>query len=143
MNVPSINNLIETILCLAISKEAMFGRIEDVAKDFGVSRVVMEYVVSNESARNSKGDFLPCGIGDTHLTTPKGDKHRSRGVVQINEYYNPQVTDASAFSITFSLEFLASKLREGKCSMWTTCRAYMKKESEDSFVTDGGLARLR
>lgn len=119
--------LIETVICLALAKELVFQRIDEVARDFGVSPALMTYIVSNESARTEDGDFLPCGIGDDHLVAPDGKMHRSRGLVQINEYYNPQVRDREAFSMMFSLEFLASRLREGKCSMWTTCRAYMKK----------------
>jgi hypothetical protein len=116
--------MIESIVCLAIAKEVMFAKIETVSKDFGVSKELMEYVVSNESAKDKDGNFLPCGIGDTHLTDPKGNRHISRGIVQINEYWNPHIRPMDAYNVSFSLEFLASRLREGKCSMWTTCRAY-------------------
>lgn len=123
--------MVESIICLAIAKEVMFARIEKVAKDFGVSRELMEYIVSNESAKtkdeNNNVFFLPCGIGDTHLIDPKGNKHISRGIVQINEYWNPHIRPEDAFNVSFSLEFLASNLREGKCSRWTTCRNYKKE----------------
>lgn len=130
--------MIEFALCLALSKELIFSKIEQTAKDFNVSESMMSYVVMNEAAKTKSGDFLPCGIGDTHLIDPDGNRHRSRGIVQINEFYNPHISDEMAFSPMFSLEFLASNLRPytdrkgnykpyGNCSMWTTCRAYLKK----------------
>jgi hypothetical protein len=87
----------------------------------------MSYVVFHESAKDQFGNLLPCGVGDRHLTDPNGNKHRSRGIVQINQYYNPTVTDEMAFNASFSLEYLASELRDGKCSKWTTCREYLRK----------------
>jgi hypothetical protein len=119
--------LISTALvCLAVSRALIFGQIAQVSHEMGVSESLMTYIVSHEAKLTPTGDFLPCGDGDGHLTDPLGAPHRSRGIVQINEYFHPEINDMSAYNVRFSLEYLASKLREGKCSWWTTCRAYMK-----------------
>jgi hypothetical protein len=120
--------MIETFICVAIAKEVMFGRIEEVAKEFGVNRDLMTYIVNNEAAKTKEGDFLPCGDGDTHLFDPTGKRHRSRGIVQINKYYHKEIPDSATYNVNFSLEFLATKIREGKCRKeWTTCRNYVKE----------------
>lgn len=117
--------MIEGLICVAIAKEVIFGRIDEVSKDFGVSRELMEYIVRNEAAKSKDGKwYYPCGDGDQHLTDPDGNRHRSRGIVQINEYYHPHISDKDAYGVQFSLEFLASNLRQGRCDWWTTCRAY-------------------
>ena len=84
----------------------------------------MTYVISNEAARTSKGDFLPCGDGDGHLEAPDGSQHRSRGIAQINVYYHPEVSDEEAHNVDFSLQFLATYLKQGKGSQWTTFRKF-------------------
>lgn len=122
--------MLESIVCLAIAKSVIFNKIEFYAKEFGVSESLMTYIVINESAKTKNGDFLPCGIGDTHLIDPNGNPHRSRGIVQINEFYNKNISDEEAFNVDFSLHFLATEIRLGRCSRWTTCRMYMKLYNE-------------
>lgn len=87
----------------------------------------MTYVVEHEAKRTASGDFLPCGVGDTQLTDPDGNPHRSRGIVQINSYYHSEVSDQEAFNVDFSLDFLGKALKEGKGHEWTTYRAYKEK----------------
>ncbi len=112
--------------CAPVAKEAVYGKIERYSALYGVSEGMMTYVVFNESAKTPKGDLLPCGIGDTHLTDPNGNPHISRGIVQINEFYNNHVTPEQAFDVDFSLNFLADGLSKGYCSRWTTCRAWKR-----------------
>jgi hypothetical protein len=111
--------MIEILVCAAIAKEIVFHKVAEVSKDFGISESMLAYIVENEAARTKDGDFLPCGEGDKHMPKP------SIGVTQISSYYHPEVGDNSKY-LMFSLEWTASKLREGKCSMWTTCRIYKK-----------------
>lgn len=101
----------------------MFHKISEVSKDFGVSEAQLTYIINNEAAKTSNGDFLPCGDGDLHM----GYSNRSRGVAQINRKYHPDISDKEAYDVDFALEWTASRLREGKCDMWSTCRAYKKK----------------
>ncbi len=84
----------------------------------------MTYIVDHEAPKTSNGDFLPCGKGDFHMPKP------SVGIVQISMFYHPQVTPELASNAVWSLEWLASRLREGKCSWWTTCRDYVLKMKE-------------
>lgn len=81
----------------------------------------MAYIVEHEAARTPTGDFLPCGKGDLHLEKP------SIGLVQISMIYHPDVPQNLAVNAQWSLEWLASRLREGKCYWWTTCREWLKK----------------
>lgn len=121
--------IIEGIICLAISKELMLSKVTDVAKNFNVSESLLWYMVSNESARGPDGSFLPCVDGDTHLIDPNGTPHRSRGILQINEFFHPNVSDREAYNVMFSLEWTATKIRDGMCHLWTTCRNYKNKRS--------------
>lgn len=112
--------------CNPVAKEAIYAKIGHYSALYGVSEGMMTYVVFNESAKTPKGDLLPCGIGDTHLTDPNGNQHVSRGIVQINDYWQKEVTEAQAFDVDFSLDFLASNLSKGRCFWWTTCRAWQR-----------------
>lgn len=118
--------IIEGIICIAISKELMLNKVSTVAHDFNVPESLLWYMVSHEAKRGPNGSFLPCGDGDTHLTTPDGTPHRSRGILQINEYWHPDVLDVNAYNASFSLEWTATKIRDGLCHLWTTCREYKK-----------------
>jgi hypothetical protein len=77
----------------------------------------MTQIVKDESG------FNQFAIGDTHLTAPDGSNHKSIGLVQINMYWNPTVTPEQAFDADFSLRFLAQRLKEGKCKLWSTCKS--------------------
>lgn len=86
------------------------------AKDYGVSAKTMEKIIKNESSYNPKA------IGDMNITCKKtGKPVRARGIAQITECSFPEVTDEQAFNPIFSIQFLAEKLSQGKCSLWTTC----------------------
>lgn len=112
--------MIETIVCVALAKELIYSKIVSVAQEYDVSESVMDYVVRNESGYNN------CAVGDTHLVDPDGDPHVSLGAVQINRYYNPDISEAEATDIDFSLRFLAQKLKEGRGNLWTTYRNLQK-----------------
>jgi len=118
--------LAESIICVLVAKELVYNKIEEAAYDFGVPKEQLMYIIKNEAAKTRDGDYLPCGDGDLHLTDPTGKPHQSRGVAQINKYFHPDVRDIDAYNYKYAIEWTASRLREGKCSMWTTCRAYNK-----------------
>lgn len=120
--------MIETLLCAVVAKELVYGRIEQVSKEFGVSEGVLTYIIKNEAKKTRNGDFYPCGDGDEHLIDPNGNPHRSRGIAQINDYHHPYIRDKDAYNINFAIEWTASKLREGKCSWWTTCRKLISEQ---------------
>lgn len=51
-----------------------------------------------------------------------GDNGLARGIAQIRKDYHPEITDAQAFNLKFSANFLAKNLALGYCSwMWSTC----------------------
>ena len=97
------------------SKEYIYDRLARYSALYGVSEGMMTHIAFAESSLNSRA------VGDTHLIDPKGNPHISRGVVQINEYWNPNITPEQAFDVDFSLDFLARKLKEKKCYLWSTC----------------------
>lgn len=74
----------------------------------------MDYIVRHESGYNN------CARGDYHVPKP------SIGLVQINLWYHPDIRPIDAYNSLYALEWLASRLREGKCELWTTCRAYRR-----------------
>lgn len=123
--------IIESLLCAAIAREIVFHKIEEVSRQYGVSESVMTHVVMHEAkkTRDKNGNvfLLPCVDGDGHLKDPNGEPHRSRGIVQINEYWHPEVSDSEAYDVDFALAFLAKGLKEGRGHEWTTWREYMKR----------------
>ena len=98
-----------------VTKEYIYHQITHYSALYGVSEGLMTHIVERESQFNS------LAVGDTHLTDPQGNPHISLGLVQINRYWNPNVSESQAFDVDFSLDFLASRLKEGKCRLWSTC----------------------
>lgn len=115
-----MNSAIETInQAEEISTQQAKDKVRYYADMWGVSSHLMLYIVENESSFNKDA------VGDMHIACPMtGEPVRARGPVQITECYYPQVSDEDAFDWDYSLNFLAKKLSEGKCSEWTTCRNY-------------------
>jgi soluble lytic murein transglycosylase-like protein len=113
--------MLEAVVSFAISQSVLFHKIEKVSQEYKVSEGLITYIVKNES------QFDPYAVGDRHITCPMtGEKMRSRGLVQISDCYWPEITDEMAHDPDFALKFLAEKLSEGKCELWTTCRRYQK-----------------
>lgn len=102
-----------------LTQQDINNKIEHYSLKWGVSVKLVHYIVKNESSYNKDA------VGDMNIACPSnGYPVRARGPVQITECYYPQVTDEEAFDWDFSLNFLAKKLANGKCSEWTTCRNY-------------------
>jgi hypothetical protein len=97
------------------TKEYILARITHYSDLYHVSEGLMTHIVFRESSFNSRA------VGDTHLTDPNGNPHISIGLVQINKYWNPDVTEEQARNVDFSLDFLAKRLKQGKCYLWSTC----------------------
>lgn len=106
--------LAESLICVLVAKELVYSQIVTVSEKYGVSEGLVDYIVRNESGYNN------CVRGDFHVPQP------SIGLVQINMHYHPYISPQQASDPTFALEFLASKLKEGKCNLWTTCRKFKK-----------------
>jgi soluble lytic murein transglycosylase-like protein len=95
-------------------------KIDHYAEKHGVSSSLMHHIVSKESSYN------PNALGDTGYTCRRTGKIApSRGLVQINECWWPEEYK-QAGDPDFALNFLASKLSEGKCYLWSTCPANHK-----------------
>jgi hypothetical protein len=100
--------------CAPVAKEAVYAKIERYSALYGVSEGMMDYIVRNESS------YRNCIDGDHFMPSP------SVGLVQISMHYWPEITREQAEDVDFSLNFLASKLSEGKCRLWTTCRNWQR-----------------
>lgn len=98
-----------------VTKEFIYDRITRYSTLYGVSEGLMTHIVSRESQFNN------LAVGDTHLIDPKGNPHISLGLVQINRYWNPNISESQAFDVDFSLDFLAKSLKQGLCRRWSTC----------------------
>lgn len=83
----------------------------------GAYEGMVDFIVGHESQYNN------CSIGDTKIT---GKDKPSLGLVQINMFYNPSTTPQEALDPDYSIKYLINDLRDGKCSKWTTCRAFKK-----------------
>lgn len=105
----------KTIECVRASKEYILNTISEVSKDFGVSETLLDFIVRRESQYNS------CAVGDKDLPAP------SLGLSQISMYYNPNITPEQAYNVNFSIEYLASLIRSGKASRWSTYRLFRDK----------------
>lgn len=96
--------------------ETLDEKIDRYSEIYKVSSSTMRHIVSRESG--GKRDAL----GDAGYKCPStGRIAPSRGIVQINECWHPNVTIEQAFDIDFSLNFLARHLKDGKCYLWSTC----------------------
>jgi hypothetical protein len=100
--------------CAPVPKERIYAKIAHYASKYGVSEGMMDYIVRNES------NYRNCVDGDHFMPSP------SVGLTQISLHYWPDITREQAEDVDFSLDFLASKLSEGKCHLWTTCRAWQR-----------------
>ncbi len=118
--------MIETLVCVALAKSLVVDKIKYWSEELGAYPEIVSYIINNESKKDRHGDLLPCGDGDQHLSDPDGNAHRSRGIAQINEYWHPEVSDTDAYDPDFAIRFVIDGLRKGKCSEWTTCRAFKK-----------------
>lgn len=106
--------MIATVACVLLAKELLLHKITEVSRDYGVSESLVTFIVAHESQFNN------CAVGDTHLAKP------SIGLVQISMLYNPNIKPREALDPQFALEYLASRIREGKATMWSTYRLYKK-----------------
>lgn len=98
------------------------GQIAIVSKEYGVSEDLLNQIVFKEST------YDPSKVGDTNLVCKRtGEKMRSRGIVQINDCWHPEVGDQEAFDIDYSLRFLATNIKNGRCREWSTCPEQMRR----------------
>ena len=107
--------MIETLVCIALAKSLIHDKITYYSREMGAYESMVDYIVRNESQYNN------CAKGDFHVPKP------SLGLVQINLFYNATVTPKDAYNSDFAIQYLINDLRLGKCSKWTTCRAFKAK----------------
>lgn len=84
-------------------------KVDFYADKWGVDRWLLHHIVKHEST------YDPLAVGDTHYYKP------SYGLVQINRYWNPQVSIEQAFDPDFALDWAGQQLAQGKCYLWSTC----------------------
>ena len=80
------------------------------------NRVAIEYGIATTTLANL--------VWSESKWDPNKDNGDDRGLVQINRYFNPGVTDEQAFDPEFSLRFAAQKIAEGNEYLWTVCNCY-------------------
>lgn len=106
---------IQPLTALPAPEETIQDKIERYAKIYSVSPDLMRHIISRESR------YKVDAVGDTNYTCPRTGKIApSRGLVQINECWWPEEVK-QAYNPDFAIEFLAKKLSEGKCNLWSTC----------------------
>lgn len=79
-----------------------------VAQSFGISTTTFASLIKNESGWD-----------------PNADNGYDRGLVQISRIQHPDVTDAQAFDVDFSLNWAAQEIKSGRISGWTVCNCWL------------------
>jgi len=92
--------------------------IIDLAWEYRVNPDMAMFIAEKESR------FNPRAIGDRHLTCKRtGMPIRSRGIWQINDCANPEVSDAEAFSVVSSTLWAMPRLKE-KPWIWSVYKLW-------------------
>jgi len=86
------------------------------ADKYSVSRDVMYHIVEKETA-HTFDETIQSG----YFNKGYNAREKSFGLAQIHLPAHPSVSLEEAKDPHFALNFLASNLSKGKCSMWTTC----------------------
>lgn len=106
----------QQISAVPVPVETLDEKIDRYADLHKVASSTMRHIVNNESG--GQKDI----VGDTKYICPlTGKIAPSRGIVQINECWHPDIRKDQAEDVDFSLNFLAYNLSKGKCKMWSTC----------------------
>lgn len=109
--------------------ESIEQRIDRVATEYGIATTTLYNLVMGESSLN------PNALGDMDSKCPvganKGLPVRARGLLQITQCYNADITDAQAFSPDWSLNWGANIIAKGEAwKHWTlaNCYSYAKTQ---------------
>lgn len=98
-----------------LPKETTKEMVTRLSIEYGVNPALALHIVENESHWNEKAR------GDLHIICSNGRVANARGLWQITECYWPEVSDAQADDPEWSTRWSLEKLKEGKCSLWSTC----------------------
>jgi len=99
----------EQLTSAPVSREMIDRDIEFYGAVYGVATSTLNKVIQCESSFNQYAI---------------GDSGHSRGLVQIFDDYNPDITDSMAFNTSFSINFLAKNISRGKGNLWTCWRKH-------------------
>lgn len=102
---------------------SIIEKVSYYADKHNVDPKLAHYVVEHES------QYDRLAVGDLYVFED-GKPIYARGLMQITRHYHPDIPDSCAFNADCALDWGMKKLSEGKCSWWTTCRAYMKKYND-------------
>lgn len=83
------------------------------SQQYDVPPSLIAAILQNESGFNPK-------VSDNYSVMESGIKSRDRGMAQISDYWNPDVTDEQAYDPRFSIEYIAKTLRnrQNKYDNW-------------------------
>ncbi len=102
-------------------KEAIKYKVDLFALNNGIDPVLLNYIVDGESG------YDPTQKGDLTLKCKStGKAVYARGLLQITRCFHPEISDAQAFDLDFSLNWALPLLKnEASCKReWTVCRRY-------------------
>ena len=85
------------------------------AEEYGVSAIIMKKVI------NCENPDLDTTL-QSRIIAPDGRREDSWGLVQIHLPSHPSVNKTQATNPEFAIDFLASKLSEGKGELWACYR---------------------
>ena len=81
--------------------------IDNNAEKYGLKSQILTDVIRCESS---------------FVTNARGDNGHSRGLSQIHNLYDPDVTDEMADNPEFAVDFMAKNIASGKGSLWSCYR---------------------
>lgn len=61
---------------------------------------------------------------------PTAHEGQDRGIVQINSYWHPEVTDEQAFDPYWAIDWAAKEISEGREHAWVVCNCYLLVKSK-------------
>lgn len=101
--------------------------VEKLAVEYNVDKEVAVHIAEKESqfVATARGDqeVLPNGNGmcSNKKSPLYGKPANARGIYQITECWWPDVSDEQADDPEWAARWAMERLKEGKCSMWSTC----------------------
>jgi hypothetical protein len=103
-----------------------------------ISRVALEHNIASTTLFNlamGESSLDPLKEGDMGVLCPIGvnkDKPiRAKGLVQITDCYQPEITDEQAFNPDWALNWAADKIAKGEAwKTWTLCNCYSYSKTQ-------------
>lgn len=86
---------------------------EEKAHEYGISWTKLNNLITYESQWN-----------------PNATNGRDRGLVQINSFYHPTITDEQAYDPYWAIDWAANEIKDGREHQWVVCNCFLLVKSK-------------